>query len=65
MQIAPEVRELEDLAEKVSVNIFDALAKAGVASSTYWRWRHDGKEPLTATVRRVRAAINELSGQNA
>lgn len=62
MDIAPEVIELELLADRVNVSMFDAIAKAGVSSSTYWRWRHDGKEPMTATVRRVRAAIRELSG---
>lgn len=63
MQIAPEVRELEELAGKANVKITRALAKAGVAHSTYFRWTHDGAEPLAKTVRKVRAAIEELSAK--
>ena len=62
MEIAPEVTELEDLAGKLAVKLPEALRRAGVANSTYWRWRYAGKEPLTGTIRKVRAAINELAG---
>lgn len=65
MSVAPEVIELELLAQKVAVPMSLALKRAGVASTTYWRWRHDGKEPLTGTIRKVRAAINELSADRA
>lgn len=65
MEVAPEVRDLEQLARTSNVSMSRALAKAGVAKSTYWRWRYDGKEPLTGTVRKVRAAIQELSRQSA
>ena len=61
MQIAPEVIELEELARSLDVHLPRALRRAGVADSTYWRWRHDGKEPLTTTVRKIRAAIHELA----
>ena len=61
MEIAPEVIELEELAKSAGVPIGKALRKAKVASSTYWRWRHDGKEPLTTTVRKIKAAIAELA----
>lgn len=61
MSIAPEVIELEQLAQKVAVPMSAALKHAKVASTTYWRWRHEGKEPSTGTIRRVRAAINELA----
>ena len=61
MNIAPEVIELEQLAQRVAVPMARALKKAGVASTTYWRWRHEGKEPLTGTIRKVRAAINDLA----
>jgi hypothetical protein len=61
MSIAPEVLELEELARQREVPLPRALRLAGVASSTYWRWRHDGKEPLTKTVRKIRAAIDELA----
>lgn len=61
MEIAPEVLELEALADSARVPLGRALRKAGVASSTYWRWRHDGKWPSTKTVGKVRAAIEELA----
>lgn len=61
MQIAPEVRELEDLAEQTRIPISRALSKAGVSLSTYWRWRHEGAEPKGTTVRKVKSAFAELS----
>lgn len=61
MEIAPEVIELEELAKSVGVAMPKALKHAGVATTTHWRWRHEGKEPLTGTIRKVRAAINELA----
>lgn len=61
MNVAPEVIELEQLAQRVAVPMPLALKRAGVAVSTYWRWRHGGKEPLTGTIRKVRAAINDLA----
>lgn len=61
MEIAPEVIELEQLAQRVAVPMAAALKRAGVAHTTYWRWRHEGKEPLTGTIRKVRAAITELA----
>lgn len=65
MEVAPEVIELEQLAQRVAVPMSSALKLAGVASTTYWRWRHDGKEPLTKTVRKIRAAITELAAERA
>jgi hypothetical protein len=61
MQIAPEVIELEELAQRSAISMKRALQQAGVASTTYWRWRHAGKEPLTGTIRKIRAAITELA----
>lgn len=63
MQIAPEVSELEAQAKAAKVAITRALARAGVANSTYYRWKHEGAEPLARTVRKVRAAIEELAGR--
>lgn len=61
MQIAPEVSELEAQAKAAKVAITRALARAGVANSTYYRWKHEGAEPLASTLRKVRAAIEELA----
>ena len=65
MQIAPEVTELEALAAKAKVRMSKVLAEAGVASTTYWRWRHAGIEPNTKTVRRIKDAIDALKSPRA
>lgn len=63
--VAPEVIELELLADRVAVPMTKALRRAGVAHTTYWRWKNDGKEPLAATLRKVRSAITELAEERA
>ncbi len=60
MQIAPEVREVEDLARIAKVPLSKALRRAGVASTTYWRWVNAGSEPSTKTIRKIKTAIHEL-----
>lgn len=65
MEIAPEVNALEVLAKDAAVPLGIALKRAGVSSTTYWRWRHEGREPLMKTVRKVRAAITELASEAA
>lgn len=65
MDIAPEVNELEALAQTAAVPLNVALKRAGISSTTYWRWRHEGREPLAKTVRKVRAAITELAAEAA
>lgn len=62
MEVAPEVIELELLAQKAAVPMAKALRHAGVAHTTYWRWRNEGKDPQSSTLRKVRAAITELAG---
>lgn len=62
MEMAPEVREIEQLAEGAKLPMSRVLAQAGVASSSYWRWRYAGIEPHTRTVRKLKAAISELAG---
>lgn len=61
MNIAPEVSDLEMLAEASAVPISKALEAARVAPTTYWRWRNSGVEPHTRTLRRVRKAIADLA----
>jgi hypothetical protein len=61
MQVAPEVVELELLAERGGVPMSRALKKAGVAHTTYLRWKRDGQDPRSGTLRKVRTAISELA----
>jgi hypothetical protein len=59
--VAPEVREIEALAEDAAVPMSRVLARAGVALTTYWRWRH-GSEPKVHTIRKLKEVISELKG---
>lgn len=60
MEVAPEVLEVVALAKSANVALPRALERAGVASSTYWRWVKQGSEPSTGTIRKLKAAIHEL-----
>jgi hypothetical protein len=60
--VAPEVREVEALAKSSNVALPLALERAGVATSTYWRWGR-GSEPSTKTIRKLKAAIHALGSE--
>jgi hypothetical protein len=59
--VAPEVLDLEVFAQEKGVDLREAIAHAGVAKTTYWRWCNEGVEPHTPTLRKIRAAIAELA----
>lgn len=59
--ITPEVREIQTMAAEANIPMSRVLDKAGVALTTYWRWRH-GSEPKVGTIRKLKEAITELSG---
>lgn len=65
MQIAPEVIEIDALAQAANVPITVALARAGVSYSNYWRWHHKGQEPMSGSVRKIREAIEEIAAERA
>lgn len=56
------VAEVESAAISAGVAMRDVLARAGVAPSTYWRWRKEGRWPSTSTLARLRAAVADLAG---
>lgn len=60
MQIDPEVIELEDLAAAANIKMSAVLARAGVATTTHWRWVNEGADPKAKTLRKVRAALDEM-----
>jgi hypothetical protein len=60
MEIAPEVQEIEALAAQADIPMSRVLTKAGVALTTYWRWRHAGSEPNTGTIRKLKTALADL-----
>lgn len=39
----------------------DVIRAAGVAPSTYWRWRKDKFEPRPRTIRKLREAIGQVA----
>lgn len=66
MQKAPELLEIETRADTAGVAMSDVLKRAGVASTTWWRWSEGHFEPRMSTLRKVRDAldgeISERSG---
>lgn len=59
METPPEVMEIEALAKAADVPMPAVLKRAGVAASTYWRWRNKGLAPHTRTLRKLKTAIEE------
>jgi predicted transcriptional regulator len=59
MQVSPEIREIEALADSANVPMPDVLKRANVARTTWWRWSEGHFDPRYATLRKVRDALNE------
>lgn len=59
MEKAPEVAEIESLASTAGISIDDVLKRAGVATTTWWRWREGHFLPRLSTLRKVRSALND------
>lgn len=58
----PEITEIEDLARAANLPLERVLAHAGVATTTWWRWKNEKYEPRIKTLRKLRLALDELSG---
>jgi predicted transcriptional regulator len=56
---APEIQEIETKAAEANVSIADVLKRAGVASTTWWRWSEGQFDPRFSTLRKVRDALDE------
>lgn len=66
MQVDPQILELERRASRAQLPMAPILRDAGVAATTWWRWRHDGVEPKLSTLRRVREALDrKIAAQDA
>jgi predicted transcriptional regulator len=62
----PEVTEIEELAQSASIDMGAVLKKAGVATTTWWRWGEGHFEPRIKTLRRVREALDaEIAARDA
>lgn len=55
--VDPQILDIEQRAKAASVQMAPVLREAGVAATTWWRWRNDGVEPKLGTLRRVREAL--------
>ncbi len=51
------IPDFEAACAGAGVQIAQALKNAGVAQSTYWRWKNGKFEPKSATIRRLYEAI--------
>lgn len=55
------VKAFEAECAKRRVRVIAAVSAAGVAPSTYWRWRHGKQDPRRATMRRLHETLDRLS----
>lgn len=59
----PQVIEIQRRAEAASLDMAPVLADAGVAASTWYRWRTGKVGPNLSTLRRVQDALDrKLAG---
>lgn len=58
---APTCEDLERMADLVGVPMPVALAHAGIAYTTWWRWRAKRVEPRASTLRKLQLVLAELS----
>lgn len=57
--------EIERECADAGLDIVQVLSKAGIAYSTWWRWKDGRFEPRPATLRRLRAVIQASSQEAA
>lgn len=55
------LKQFEDDCAEAGVSVPDVLKDAGVAQSTYWRWKNDRFEPRSATIRKLRDSLDRRS----
>lgn len=63
MHSIPEVADMVDRASKANVQWAAVLKRAGIASTTAWRWRRGEFHPRYATLAKLRDALAaEIAG---
>ena len=65
METDPQIASLEQMAKDAKLNMSAVLNEAGVAPSTWFRWRHRGVEPKIGTLRRVQTVIEREAARHA
>ncbi len=63
--IVPYLQQLEVLAAQRGVPLIEAVRKAGVADSQFYRWRQGQGSPREATAKRIAKAIETRAGSHA
>ena len=61
----PLVLAIERRARDAGVKMTPVLVEAGVAPSTWWRWRQGRTHPLLDTLRLVETALDRRIGEKA
>jgi predicted transcriptional regulator len=57
MEVDPQITAIEQRAKDAGVKMASVLRDAGVAATTWWRWREGTVEPKLGTLRKVEAAL--------
>lgn len=57
MEVDPQITLIESRARAAGVKMAAVLRDAGVAATTWWRWREGAVEPKLGTLRKVEAAL--------
>lgn len=59
LKVDPQVVEIQERAQAASLDMARVLADAGVAASTWYRWREGKVGPNLSTLRRVQGALEK------
>jgi DNA-binding phage protein len=62
MPINSYLAQLMELADEHGVDLLEACIAAGVADSTFYRWRSGSSEPTLETALKVQTAILRMAG---
>lgn len=63
--IDPEITAIEARAASAAIDISEILKEAGVAQSTWSRWKNENFDPRRATLRKLQAALASRLGEKA
>ena len=58
MVVDQQIIDIEHRAQAADIQMAPVLRDAGVAATTWWRWRNGAVEPKLGTLRRVREALD-------
>lgn len=65
MHEADPIAEIELACGAAGLSIDAVLERAGVAHTTWWRWKGGKFEPRPATLRKIKSAMDALASRDA